>query len=152
MSGDPISGYTLPGAQLKITAEAVVSLLNGVFPQTASMYTLLDLRPGGATTLFHVTDDHLRPGGTVSGPTLFTVADLTFYIATLGLIGPEPQTVTTQTSINFMRRPSPGPIRGEARVLKLGRSLSVGDVELYSHDTDTLVAHATLTYAIPPRR
>ena len=75
----------------------------------------------------------MRTGGTVSGPTLFTLADVAFYLLILSRIGPEALTVTTNATINFMRKPAPGIIFGDARILKQGKSLIVGDVIINNH-------------------
>ncbi len=99
-----------------------------------------------------VTENDLRPGGTVSGPAMFTAADCAFYMATLAMIGRQALTVTTGCTINFMRKPTPQNLRADARILKLGRSLSVGDVLLYSPGLDQPVAQASMTYSIPPQR
>ena len=95
-------------------------------------------------------EQHLRPGGTVSGPTLFTLADVAFYLLILSRIGPEALTVTTGATINFMRKPAPGVIHGDARILKQGKSLIVGDVMIYNDaDTDRTapVAQAQMLFA-----
>jgi uncharacterized protein (TIGR00369 family) len=97
------------------------------------------------------TEADLRPGGTVSGPAMFTLADCAYYMATLALIGREALTVTTNAAIDFMRKPGPGDLLAEARVLKLGRTLSVGDVLIFSEGVAEPVARASLTYSIPPR-
>jgi uncharacterized protein (TIGR00369 family) len=97
-------------------------------------------------------DADLRPGGTVSGPAMFMLADCAFYMATLAMIGREALAVTTSCAIDFMRKPGPGGLVADARILKLGRSLSVGDVMLFSDGTDGPVARASLTYSIPPAR
>ena len=89
-----------------------------------------ELAPMHARVRYVVAQSDLRPGGTVSGPAMFTLADCAFYVATLAMIGREALTVTTSATINFMRKPAPGDLIGEARILKLGRSLSVGDVML----------------------
>ena len=91
----------------------------------------------------------LRPGGTVSGPAMFALADCAYYMATLALVGREALTVTTSAAIDFMRKPAPGGLVAEARVLKLGRSLSVGDVLIFSEGVEGPVARASLTYSIP---
>jgi uncharacterized protein (TIGR00369 family) len=93
----------------------------------------------------------LRPGATVSGPTMFLLADVTFYLATLSIIGPKSLTVTTNCSINFLRKPNEKNLTSKARILKLGKTLSVGDVLIYSEDIDEPVAHASLTYSIPQK-
>ena len=97
-------------------------------------------------------DAHLRPGGTVSGPTLMAMADFGFYLLLLSRLGPVALAVTTNLNINFMRKPEPGDLVGEGRLLKLGKTLAVGDFTIWNAGQDDPVAHATVTYAIPPRR
>jgi uncharacterized protein (TIGR00369 family) len=92
----------------------------------------------------------LRPGGTVSGPVLMTLADTAFYFAVLAAIGPVALAVTTNLNINFLRRPPVVDLIADAELLKLGRRLAVGSVAIYSEGIDEPVAHATLTYSIPP--
>ena len=96
-----------------------------------------------------INERHLRPGGTVSGPTMFTIADFAFYVAALAMIGREALTVTTTLTINFLRKPPAADLRAEARILKLGRMLATGDVTVFSEGVEGPVAHATVTYAIP---
>lgn len=93
----------------------------------------------------------IRPGGTISGPTMMALADLAMYVAVLGAIGPVLLAVTTNLTINFLRRPRPQDLLAEARLLKLGARLAVGEVAIRSAGEDELAAHATLTYSIPPR-
>jgi uncharacterized protein (TIGR00369 family) len=95
---------------------------------------------------------HLRPGGTVSGPTLMTLADTAMYLAVLSMIGPVALAVTTSLNINFLRKPSPVDVIAECRLLKLGSRLAVGDVLMYSDGETEPVAQATLTYSIPLSR
>ena len=103
-----------------------------------------------ATVKHQVGIDELRPGGTVSGPVLMAVADVALYVAILGEIGIVPLAVTTNLSINFLRKPSPDKsILGVCRLLKVGKSLAVGEVTLYSEDSAQPVAHAVGTYSIP---
>jgi uncharacterized protein (TIGR00369 family) len=92
---------------------------------------------------------NLRPGGTVSGPTLVWLVDLGFYLLLMGRLGPVAQAVTTNLNINFLRKPGPADLVGEGRLMKLGRSLAVGDFTIRSDGSDEPVAHATLTYALP---
>jgi uncharacterized protein (TIGR00369 family) len=95
---------------------------------------------------------HLRPGGTVSGPAMFGLADVAMYLAILARIGPVALAVTTNCSMDFMRKPQAGrDLIARARVLKLGRALAVGDVLIFSEGSDAPVARAGLTYSIPPR-
>lgn len=99
-----------------------------------------------------VAERHLRPGGTVSGPAMFGLADVAFYLALLQRIGPVALAVTTNCSIAFLRKPVAGrDLIARARMLKLGRVLAVGDVLIWSDGMDQPVAHASLTYSIPPR-
>jgi len=97
-------------------------------------------------------DSHLRPGGTISGPTLMAMVDCGFYLLLLARLGPVAMAVTTNLNINFMRKPEPGDLVGEGRLLKLGKTLAVGDFTIWNAGQDDPVAHATVTYAIPPRR
>jgi uncharacterized protein (TIGR00369 family) len=120
------------------------------FPQTRC--TVVALGERTATVHHPVGEAELRPGGTVSGPVLMTVADVALYVAILAEIGIVPLTVTTQLSVNFMRKPAAGrDILGVCTLLKLGRTLAVGEVALYSQGRDEMVAHAVGTYSIPPR-
>ncbi|GMG84735.1 PaaI family thioesterase [Paralimibaculum aggregatum] len=129
---------------------ALTAFLAEVFPQVRGEAVIEAVGPCTARLRLAVADRHLRPGGTVSGPTMFMLADLAFYVAVLAMIGREPLTVTTNLSINFLRKPPLADLIGEARILKLGRSLAVGDVTLTSVEDPRPVAHASCTYAIPP--
>ena len=121
------------------------------FPQAAQHFELVEVAPMRAVLRMPIDHRHLRPGGTVSGPNMFLLADCAYYIATLAMIGPHPLTVTTNANINFMRRPTGDALIGTAQILKLGRHLSVGEVRIVTEDKpDDCVAHATMTYSIPP--
>lgn len=91
----------------------------------------------------------LRPGGTVSGPTLMTLADTVAYVAVVAGHGPEPLTVTSHLAIDFLRKPPPAGLRAVGRVLKRGRRQVLVTVDIRSEEGDELVAHATVTYALP---
>ena len=119
------------------------------FPQVSNNFKILNTKPNSLSMLMHISDEHLRPGGTVSGPTMFLLADVSFYLATLSIIGPKSLTVTTNCSINFLRKPNISNLISESRVLKIGKTLSVGDVLIYSEGIKEPVAHASLTYSIP---
>ncbi len=138
--------------QLQMTIPDLHAFLAQIFPQLGPRFTILALEPFAATVAMTAEEADLRPGGTVSGPAMFALADVAFYIAVLAMIGPEPLTVTTNCSIDFLRKPEPGPLTAQARVLKLGRSLAVGDVLLHAPGLAGPVARAGLTYAIPPKR
>ena len=121
------------------------------FPQTRVQ--VLEVGGMHATVAHEVGIGELRPGGTVSGPVMMATADVALYVAILGEIGIVPLTVTTSLSFNFMRKPSADRrIVGVCKLLKLGRTLAVGEVSLYSEGQPEMVAHAVGTYAIPPKR
>lgn len=107
----------------------------------------------GKTTRTRLAYDagQLRPGGTLSGPTMMALADTAMYALVLSAIGRVPLAVTTNLSINFLRKPLPGDLIAEARMLKLGKALAVGDVIIRSDGSEAVVAHAVVTYSIPPR-
>ena len=134
----------------RLTPDDVTEFLADVFPQMTDRFKVEEIRTNWARVRLFVTDQDLRPGGTVSGPSMFTLADCAFYIAVLAMIGKAELTVTTSATINFMRKPKPGDLTAEARLLKLGRSLAVGDVLIFSQGLADPVAQASLTYAIPP--
>ena len=125
------------------------NFLEKEFPQVSNNFKILNTKPNSLSMLMHISDEHLRPGGTVSGPTMFLLADVSFYLATLSMIGPKSLTVTTNCSINFLRKPNISNLISESRVLKIGKTLSVGDVLIYSKGIKEPVAHASLTYSIP---
>ena len=138
---------------LKLSATEVTEFLSGVFPQMNDEFGIESLDDMRSSVRLKVNDRHLRPGGTVSGPAIFTLADVAFYITLLGMIGREALTVTTNCSIDFMRKPAAGTdLIAESRILKLGRSLAVGDVLVFSEGMAQPVARASLTYAIPPAK
>src|SRR5688572_26011642 len=110
------------------------------------------LGPKSARARFRVGKRHLRPGDTVSGPTLMALADVTMYAALLGEIGLVPLAVTTSLNINFLRRPAQKDVIGEAKLLKVGKQLAVGEIMLFSEGDPEPVAHVTCTYSIPPGR
>ncbi len=94
--------------------------------------------------------DFLRPGGTISGPMMMGLADLAIYGAVLAAVGKQELAVTTSLTINFLRKPPPAPLIAEARLLKLGKRLAVGEAELFSEGDPAMVAHVIATYSLPP--
>ncbi|GJL82713.1 MAG: hypothetical protein DHS20C01_23470 [marine bacterium B5-7] len=94
----------------------------------------------------------LRPGGTISGPAMMALADYAMYAAVLASIGPVELAVTTNLNINFLQKPAPGDLIADARLIKLGKRLAVGDVPIHTIEDPTMVAHVTATYSIPPHR
>lgn len=136
-----------------LTAQQLTDFLTEVFPQAADVAQIVSVGPMTATVRMPITERELRPGGTVSGPAMFTLADTAFYVATMAMIGPEALTVTTSLTLNFLSKPPAADLTAEARILKLGRVLSVGDVTIWSDGrSDGPVAHASVTYAIPPKK
>ncbi len=137
--------------QPQMTPAEIEAYLGDVFPQVEGRYTVEEIGPLRATVRMRAREADLRPGGTVSGPAMFALADCAFYIAVLAMIGREALAVTTNCAIDFLRKPAPGGLTAEARILKLGRRLAVGDVLILSDGVEGPVARASLTYSIPPR-
>jgi len=136
---------------LKMTITDLDVFLKDVFPQVCDDFVIEALSEDEITVRLRVGEKHLRPGGTVSGPSMFGLADVCFYLIILANIGPKALTVTTNCSIDFMRKPAEKDLIAKARLLKLGKALAVGDVLLYSEGMDKPVAHANVTYSIPPK-
>ena len=137
----------------RLTASELNAFLEEVFPQKAFQYEIESVSPMSTLVRLKVTTMHLRPGGTVSGPAMFSLADFAFYAATLAMIGSEALAVTTHCSINFMRKPNARDLLCRARILKLGKTLAVGDALIFAENVESEpVAHAHLTYAIPPSK
>ena len=136
-----------------MSADEVNSLIGDAFPQLNRdhrSYEATEVFPGGCVVRLHAEERHLRPGDTVSGPALFTLADIGGYVCVLSHGGPDALSVTTNININFMRKAVAGPVDGRCKILKLGRSLMVYDCEITQDGA--IVAHATGTYSIPPKR
>lgn len=137
---------------LALDARQLDQFLQERFPQAALFGARLDaVAEDKVRASLKVAERHLRPGATVSGPALMALADFAMYVLLLSRIGPVELAVTTSFNINFMRKPK-GDIVAEARLLKLGRSLAVGEVRLFADGSPDLIAHATVTYSIPPDR
>jgi uncharacterized protein (TIGR00369 family) len=114
-----------------------------------SGFSVEELWHGGVKVRQTFKEKFIRPGGTISGPTMMALADVAMYLAVLSAIGPVPLAVTTSLNINFLRRPAAADLLAEAKLMKLGKRLAVGDVAIWSAGRDDLVAHATSTYSIP---
>ncbi len=137
---------------LAMDRDALGRFLADTFPQVAGEIMVEDLRDSALRARLIVGDRHLRPGGTVSGPAMFALADVSAYLTILAMIGPKALAVTTNCSMDFMRKPQAGAdLICECRLLKLGRVLAVGDCLLFSDGGADPVARATLTYSIPPK-
>ena len=140
---------------MQMTTEQLISFLKQHFPQVADSFIVRISDDGRLSVEMPVSDKHLRPGGTVSGPSMFALADVAFYLAILQKIGPEGLTVTTSATINFMRKPGLEPLVAIPQIHKLGRHLVVGNVLIYAASDPMFekpVASASLTYSIPPKK
>ena len=136
---------------LKMDGDAILALMQEHFPQAAALgLQITALAPERIVVRWPTDQAQLRPGGTISGPAMMTLADTAMYFLVLAHIGPQPLTVTTSLNINFLRKPSPGDLVAECQLLKLGSRLAVGDVLLRSGDDAAVVAQAAVTYSIPP--
>lgn len=136
-----------------MTADDVNAMIAEVFPQLNrdhTAYRAIEVFPGGCVVQLDADERHLRPGNTISGPALFTLADIGGYVCVLSHAGPDALSVTTNININFVRKAEAGPIEGRCRILKLGRALMVYDCDITANGVT--VAHATGTYSIPPKR
>ena len=131
------------------------SFLRAEFPQVfhaGSGLFIEDIWHGGAQVRQAYREGFIRPGGTISGPTMMALADFAMYVAVLAAIGRVPLAVTTSLNINFLRKGGPADLLAEARLMKLGKRLAVGEVEIWSAGSAELIAHATSTYSIPRQR
>ena len=135
----------------RVTPQQVQALLHEYQLDHDGHISIETLGGKSARARFRVGKKHLRPGDTVSGPTLMALADVAMYAALLGEIGLVPLAVTTNLNINFLRKPAQRDVIGEAKLLKVGRRLAVGEVTLFSDGDAEPVAHVTCTYSIPPR-
>ena len=137
---------------IAMDAEALNDFLARDFPQVAGSYRVEAAEPDRLVARLVVSDAHLRPGGTVSGPSIFALADLAIYCAILSRIGPVALAVTTSANVDFMRKPAAGrDLLAECRLLKLGRVLAVADALIFSDGQDEPVARCAMTYSIPPK-
>ncbi len=134
------------------TKEEINAFMKSEFPQQ-SKCEVLEAGNLGSTVLWRVGPEDLRPGETVAGPVLMAVADVALYSAILAEIGIVPLAVTTSLTIHFLRKPPAHQnLKGVCKLLKLGKSLAVGEVAVYSEGTPEPVAHVVGTYSIPPRK
>ncbi len=134
-----------------MNAEEVAAYLDEVFPQVRGDFVIEEVADMAVRVRMPVAERHLRPGGTVSGPAMFALADVAVYIAVMAMVGREALAVTTGGSFDFMRKPVAGAdLLCECRLLKLGRVLAVGDCLLFSEGMDAPVARMSMTYSIPP--
>ena len=144
-----------PAKQSAMTAEAIEALLKVEFPQAffdGSGLSIEKVAYGDIRVRKAFHEDHLRPGGTISGPTMMELADFAMYVAIFSAIGPQTLAVTTNLNINFLRKPAQKDLIADARLMKVGKRLAVGEVNIYSDGDDEPVAHVTSTYSIPAHK
>ena len=137
---------------LALDKSALQGFLDEVFPQVKGEFVVEHVEEMYTEIRIPIADKHLRPGGTVSGPTMFMLADVAVYATVLSMIGKKALAVTTSCSLDFMRKPAAGKdLMAKCTLLKLGKILAVGDVLIYSVGEDKPVARSTMTYSIPPK-
>ncbi|POF29201.1 PaaI family thioesterase [Roseibium marinum] len=137
-----------------MSAREIMEMLDREFPQIHAggrVYAIDSVSTGQAVLRLTANELHLRPGGTISGPSMMALADLAAYVVILAHIGPVALAVTTSLNINFLRKPGPGDLLCTCRLLKLGKRLAVVECSLAGEGKEDLVAHATATYSVPPR-
>src|ERR1700704_5366519 len=136
-----------------MTVPQLYRFLASEFPQAFYPESGLSIEAvwdGGCRVRQAFREGSLRPGGTISGPTMMALADVAMYVALLAAIGPVPLAVTINLNINFLRKPGRCDLTAEARLLKLGKRLATGEVTLRCDGEEEPVAHVTSTYSIPP--
>jgi uncharacterized protein (TIGR00369 family) len=135
-----------------MNANEIGTLLHEVFPQAfypGCGLTIERVEYANIRVRRHFQEGYIRPGGTISGPTMMELADFAMYVAVFSAVGPQPLAVTTNLNINFLRKPGKGDLIAEARLLKIGKRLAVGEVGIFSDGLPEPVAHVTSTYSIP---
>lgn len=136
--------------KLQFSISELSSYLDEVFPQVVNSYRIVDLQEGYARVIQNITQENLRPGGTVSGPTIFSLVDIGMYILLLAHIGKEPLAVTTNCSIDFLKKPTMDEeLFADCNLLKLGKTLVVGEVLVKSSEKEALLARSSITYYRP---
>ena len=142
----------MTGTAMKMSQAEIEAFLEREFPQIhygGRTFSVESVGPMRATMRCAWHERHVRPGGTISGPTMMSLADLVLYVAILAQIGPVGLAVTTSLSFNFLRKPGQGDLIAECRLLKLGKRLAVGEVSIRTEGAQEIVCHATGTYSIP---
>jgi uncharacterized protein (TIGR00369 family) len=137
---------------VQLTADDLNHIIKAEFPFSGdSLAQVEEVGEMTARVRLPYHDRHLRPGETISGASLMTLADMAMYVAVMTMIGPVLLAVTTNLNINFLRKPAKNDVIAECRILKLGSRLAVGEVTMFSEGDPAPVAHATVTYSIPPQ-
>jgi uncharacterized protein (TIGR00369 family) len=133
----------------KVSVEEANSFLNSAFDRPDHQAKIILMEEGRAVQRLEAKQEHLRPGGYISGPTQMAVADSAAYMAVMTLTGIEPMTVTSNLNINFLRPCIGEALIADARVMKIGKALAVMDVDIRAEGADKAASHAVVTYAIP---
>ncbi|HEY5172333.1 MAG TPA: PaaI family thioesterase [Acidimicrobiia bacterium] len=136
----------------RLTAAEIAAFLDEVFPGAMDHFVIEEVRPMHARVRMLFNEFRLRPGGTISGPSLMTLADTGLWVALLAMIGREPLSVTSHLDIDFLRKPAPADVVAHTSLYKIGKRLAVGDVLMYSAGEHVPCARASVTYAIPSVR
>jgi uncharacterized protein (TIGR00369 family) len=140
-----------PTSEPKITAAAFRALAFDGVPYAGQLGCRIERFEAGLVTMRMPYQELLRrPGGTICGPALMALADVTLYGVVLSMVGERPLAVTTDITIHFLSRPAPRDVLASGRLLKLGRRLAVGDVVMHSDGDDRAICHVVGSYAIPP--
>jgi uncharacterized protein (TIGR00369 family) len=141
-------------AKPKLMRKELIDLLRAEFPEMShamSDYEIEAVAYGASRLRLPFSDRALRPGGTLSGATMMALADFAMYVAVLSAVGWVPLAVTTNLTINFLKKPAARDLLADARLIKLGKRLAVGEIAIRSDGEEELVAHVTSTYSIPPQ-
>ena len=133
----------------QITIKEISKKLKDIFPQVADKYEIISLKSNYSEVKLLSNNKNLRPGNTISGPSMFELADLSFYIAIMASTDLGDKSVTTNVSINFIKKPLLSNLLGISQIKKMGKRLVVGDVEILSEDKKQIYAQALFTYSIP---
>jgi uncharacterized protein (TIGR00369 family) len=133
----------------QISIKEISKKLKDIFPQVADKYEIISLKSNYSEVKLLSNNKNLRPGNTISGPSMFELADLSFYIAIMASTDLGDKSVTTNVSINFMKKPLLSNLLAISQIKKIGKRLVVGDVEILSEDKKQTYAQALFTYSIP---
>ena len=133
----------------QISIKEISKKLKDIFPQVADKYEIISLKSNYSEVKLLSNNKNLRPGNTISGPSMFELADLSFYIAIMASTELGDKSVTTNVSINFIKKPLLSNLLGISKIKKMGKTLIVGDVEILSDDKKQIYAQAFFTYSIP---
>jgi uncharacterized protein (TIGR00369 family) len=145
----------LNASEPKLDLAGIEAFLRREFPELyaqGDLFSVLEIGAGTSRVRLNYHPTHLRPGGTMSGPAMMQLADVAIWVALLGAIGEVALAVTTNFSINFLRKPEPKALIADCSFLKIGRTLATGEAKLFSEGGSKPVAHAVATYAIPKLR